>query len=137
MVFQIEFSLPPFKRGYHIVTDVIIDKIKNNLPEKGLCNIFIKHTSAGVTINENADPTVRIDFENALNHTFKESFSYVHNYEGDDDMPAHLKSSVIGQSINIPISNRKLNLGTWQGIYLCEFRDHGGKRNIVITIIGE
>ena len=135
MIYQLEFALPNYKRGFHLITNIIEDKIKNNLPEIGICHIFIKHTSAGLTINENADPTVRIDLENILNKTFSENEKYLHNDEGQDDMPAHIKSSVIGQFLNIPISNKQLNLGIWQGIYLCEFRDYGGSRKLVISII--
>ncbi|WP_336533275.1 secondary thiamine-phosphate synthase enzyme YjbQ, partial [Bacteroides acidifaciens] len=104
----------------------------------GLLHLFIKHTSAGLSINENADPDVRIDMESIFNHLIKEREPYYqHTLEGDDDMPAHAKSSIIGTSVTIPLTNGKLNLGTWQGIYLCEFRDYGGNRRIVATISGE
>src|SRR5690606_35587799 len=103
----------------------------------GLLNILIKHTSASLTINENADPDVRQDFESFFSHTVKEHEPYyVHTLEGPDDMPAHLKASILGASLNIPISNDRLNLGTWQGIYLCEHRNHGGSRRLVLTIMG-
>ena len=105
------------------------------LPEEGLLNLFIQHTSAGLTINENADPSVRTDFERSFNHLIPENQSYyTHVLEGSDDMPAHLKSSVIGVSLTVPIRNKKLALGTWQGIYLCEFRDYGGPRKLIATI---
>ena len=134
MVQQIEISMPPFKRGYHLVTDLIIKQLPD-LPDKGLMHIFIKHTSAGLTINENFDHTVRTDFESFFNKLIPDGNPYfIHDSEGDDDMPAHLKASIIGQSITIPISNHKLNLGLWQGIYLCEFRNKAGSRKIVITI---
>lgn len=107
----------------------------SDLPEKGLLHLFIKHTSAGLTINENADPTVRMDFETVFNQLVPEGLKqYVHTMEGLDDMPAHIKSTLVGQSVSIPITNGRLNLGTWQGIYLCEFRNHGGRRRLVATI---
>jgi len=135
MVEQFEFSLPPYKRGFHLITDEISKNLKN-LPKKGIVNIFIRHTSAGLTINENADAAVRKDFETFFSRFIPDATTrFEHNTEGDDDMPAHLKSSIIGQSITIPITNHRLNLGVWQGIYLCEFRDHGGRRTIVISII--
>ncbi len=124
-------------RGYHLVTREIVNQLPE-LPETGILNILIKHTSAGITINENADYSVRNDFELFMNKLVPENdpvFSHV--LEGSDDMPAHLKSSLIGQSLNIPISGRRLNLGTWQGIYLCEFRNHGGSRKLVLTVMGE
>ncbi len=134
MIHQIEITLPYYKRGYHLITQVIKEQLKN-LPEKGLVNIFLKHTSAALTLNENADPSVRYDFETSMNRLLPENqHLYSHTLEGSDDMPAHLKSSVLGQSITIPITNHKLNLGIWQGIYLCEFRDSGDRRNIIITI---
>jgi secondary thiamine-phosphate synthase enzyme len=134
MMKQIEFSLQEYRRGFHLITSLIEDKI-GNLPETGLLNLFIKHSSAALTINENADPTVRIDFESIFNKLVPENQAfYTHTTEGKDDMPAHIKSSIIGTSITIPITNRRLNLGTWQGIYLCEFRDRGGSRRIVATI---
>lgn len=135
MIEQIELVLPPYERGYHLVTGEIMNYLPN-LPEKGIANIFIKHTSAAITINENADSTVRSDFESFFNRLIPDSTSwFLHNTEGDDDMPAHLKASLIGQSLSIPITNYRLNLGTWQGIYLCEFRNNGGRRRITITII--
>jgi secondary thiamine-phosphate synthase enzyme len=135
MIQQSEITLPPFRRGFHLITNLIENNLPE-LPEKGLLHILVKHTSAGITINENADPTVRTDFEGFINKMIPENDPvYVHTYEGDDDMPAHLKSSVIGAEITIPITNHRLNLGTWQGIYFCEFRDYGGSRKIVATII--
>lgn len=135
MIQQLEITLPSFKRGYHLVTDLISKELPQ-LPEKGLMNILIKHTSAAITLNENADPSVRDDFESFMNKLIPENDrSYTHTEEGSDDMPAHLKSSLIGASLTIPISNHRLNLGTWQGIYLCEFRNSGGRRKLVITIM--
>ncbi|MDE5975684.1 MAG: secondary thiamine-phosphate synthase enzyme YjbQ [Muribaculaceae bacterium] len=134
MIDQIEFRLTAKRRGCHLITRDILSHIPS-LPEKGLLNIFVKHTSCGLTINENADPYVRTDLANILNHVIPERQPYYrHTMEGDDDMPAHAKSSLMGVSLTIPISNRRLNLGTWQGIYLCEFRDYGDERTIVLTI---
>lgn len=136
MIEQIEITLPNMGRGYHLITDLIAKEL-NNLPEKGLVNILIKHTSAGISMNENADPSVRTDFESFMNKLVPENEPYfTHTLEGSDDMPAHLKSSIIGQELTLPISNGKLNLGTWQGIYYCEFRNHGGRRKLLITIFG-
>lgn len=133
MITQHFITLPAFPRGFHLITDQLLDQIK--LPEKGLLNLFIKHTSAGLTINENADPTVRTDMESSFNHIVKENEPfYEHTFEGPDDMPAHIKSSMVGSNLNIPITDGKLNLGTWQGIYLCEFRNNGGSRKLVVTI---
>lgn len=133
MIQQSEIILTQYSRGYHLITDVILKNLPE-LPEKGLLHIFIQHTSAGITINENFDSTVRKDFESFFNKLIPDGSSYfVHDSEGDDDMPAHLKASVIGQSVTIPITNKKLNLGTWQGIYLCEFRNNGG-RKIMLTV---
>ncbi len=134
MIKQIEFSLPEYSRGYHLVTRTILG-ILDELPKKGILHLFIKHTSAGLTINENADTSVRIDFETIMNKIAPEnSGDYLHTLEGVDDMPAHIKASLIGNSITIPISNHQLNIGTWQGIYLCEFRNKGGPRKIVATV---
>jgi len=134
MVKQYEFELPQYARGFHIITSEIVKNIED-FPEKGVLHLFIKHTSAGLTINENADPTVLTDFEASFNHIVKENEPfYKHTYEGSDDMPAHIKTSIVGNSISVPITNYKLNLGTWQGIYLCEFRNHGGPRKLVATI---
>lgn len=135
MIQQKEISLPRFSRGYHLITS-FIDENLPDLPEKGLLHILVKHTSAGITLNENADPTVRTDFEGFMNKMIPENDSvYIHTYEGSDDIPAHLKSSLIGAELTIPITNHRLNLGIWQGIYLCEFRNYGGNRKIVATII--
>lgn len=136
--YQKEITLKARSRGYHVVTEEVIQ----NFPElaeieKGLFVIFIKHTSASLTINESADSTVRKDFESHFNEMVPEEQSYYkHTTEGPDDMPAHLKASLLGCSHQIPIHNGKLNLGTWQGIYLCEHRNHGEPRKIVITAFG-
>ncbi len=136
MIEQFEITLPPFQRGYHLITS-LIEKHLPPLPDRGLLHILVKHTSAGITLNENADPSVRSDFEAFMNKLVPENDPlYIHTYEGSDDMPAHLKSSLIGTEITIPITNGRLNLGTWQGIYFCEFRNHGGSRRLVITILG-
>lgn len=134
---QVEFDLQSRRRGFHLITGEILRNLPP-LPKVGLLHLFIKHTSAGLSINENADPDVRVDMESIFNHLVKEREPYYqHTLEGDDDMPAHAKSSIIGMSITVPITNGKPNLGTWQGIYLCEFRDYGGNRRIVATISGE
>lgn len=134
MVQQKEIILKRFERGYHLITN-IIEKELPKLPKTGLLNIFIKHSSAGITINENADPSVRVDFENIMNVLVPENQKYyTHIFEGSDDMPAHIKASLLGNSLNIPITKGKLNLGIWQGIYLCEFRNFAGKRKIVLSI---
>jgi len=135
MIQQHEITLPSFRRGYHLITS-LIEKNLPELPEQGLLHILVKHTSAGITINENADPTVRSDFEGFMNKMIPENDPvYVHTFEGADDITGHLKSSVIGAELTIPITNHCLNLGTWQGIYFCEFRNRGGNRKIVATII--
>ena len=135
MVEQLEITLPGFHRGYHLITD-LIERQLPRLPEKGLLNILLQHTSAGISLNENADPSVRVDFETFMNKLIPENHpDFVHTLEGSDDMPAHLKSSLIGASLTIPITNHRLNLGTWQGIYLCEFRNFGGRRRLVLTIL--
>lgn len=135
MTEQVEIVLPSFKRGYHLITD-LIERQLPQLPQKGLVNIFIQHTSAGISLNENADSSVRRDFETFMNKLIPENDpAFTHILEGSDDMPAHLKSSLIGASLTIPISNHQLNLGTWQGIYLCEFRNYGGRRRLVVTIL--
>lgn len=137
-IIQKEITLPAYKRGFHIITETIIKAI----PELktftvGQLQVFIKHTSASLTINENADPSVRTDFESHINVMVPENQPYyVHTYEGPDDMPAHIKSSLMGASVQIPITNGRLNLGTWQGIYLCEHRDYGGARTVVLTAFG-
>ena len=134
---QIEIVLAPRRRGCHLITEEIMRQLPE-LPKVGLMNIFIKHTSAALTINENADPDVQIDLAAILDRIVKEREPYyLHTMEGDDDMPAHAKASLIGPSLTIPITNGRLNLGTWQGIYLCEFRNYGGSRKLVVTITGE
>ncbi|MCQ2202335.1 MAG: secondary thiamine-phosphate synthase enzyme YjbQ [Bacteroidales bacterium] len=134
---QTEFTLQERRKGFHLVTSEIINHLPQ-LPKVGLLHLFIKHTSAALSINENADPDVRTDLESIFNHVIREREPYYqHTLEGDDDMPAHAKCSIIGPSISIPITNGHLNLGTWQGIYLCEFRHYGGARRIVATITGE
>jgi len=139
MIIQKEITLDARKRGFHLVTA----EISAQIPElktirHGLLHIFIKHTSASLTLNENADPTVRSDFESHFNKTVPENASYyIHDTEGSDDMPAHLKASILGSSVSIPITDGRLNLGIWQGIYLCEHRNYGGARELVLTLIGE
>lgn len=135
MTQQIEFSLRAQRRGFHLITDEIMAHLPQ-LPKIGLLNLFIQHTSCALSICENWDSSVRSDMESIYNHLIPENQSYYeHTLEGSDDMPAHAKSIITGASINIPITNGKLNLGTWQGIYLCEFRNHGGSRHVVATII--
>ncbi|WP_339884382.1 secondary thiamine-phosphate synthase enzyme YjbQ [Polaribacter vadi] len=139
MIFeQLEIQLQPYKRGFHLITDEVLGKfpaIKSI--KKGFLKVFIKHTSASLTINEDTDPTVRLDFESHFNKMIPENAPYyIHTYEGSDDMPAHLKASILGSSVDIPITNGKLNLGTWQGIYLCEHRNYGGSRKLVLSAFG-
>lgn len=125
-------------RGFHLVTSEIMAGIPDlNQIRVGWMQVFILHTSASLTINENADPDVRVDFETAMNHAVPENLDYVHTLEGPDDMPAHVKASMLGSQVMIPIRNGKLLLGTWQGIYLCEHRDHASGRSIVVTVQGE
>jgi len=127
------------RRGFHIITSEVVNALPQiNEFKVGMLQVFIQHTSASLTINENADPTVRKDFEMFFNKTVPENDpDYRHDYEGSDDMPAHLKAAMLGSSVSIPIRNGRLALGTWQGIYLCEHRDHGGQRGLVITAWGE
>ena len=138
MWIQRTITLSPKSRGFHIITDDVLE----NIPElkdlkTGILQLFIKHTSASLTINENADPTVRTDFESHFNMLAPENQSYYqHTFEGSDDIPAHLKASLLGSSVSIPITNGTLNLGTWQGIYLCEHRNRGPDRKLIITIQG-
>lgn len=137
MIAQVEITLKPRRRGFHLVTDEIVSQLPT-LPKTGQLNLFVKHTSCGLTINENADPDVRTDMESIFNRMVPERQPfYTHTLEGDDDMPAHAKSTLSGVSLTIPITNHRLNLGTWQGIYLCEYRQYGGSRRIVATVIGE
>lgn len=137
--FQNQLRLNPYPAGYHLITD----QIKDTIPEisqiqTGILQVFIQHTSAALTINENADPTVRKDLKTFVNELIPENYPrFIHTYEGPDDMPGHIKASFFDSSLQIPISGGKLNLGTWQGIYLCEFRRNGGSRNLVITAFGD
>lgn len=136
--YQKEIQLKPFKRGFHIVTDEITNSFKEITQiKKGELHLFIKHTSASLTINENADKSVRNDFEFIFNKLIPENdTNYTHTFEGYDDMPAHIKTALLGCSVVVPITNGKLNLGTWQGIYLCEHRNYGGNRTLVLTAFG-
>ena len=136
---QKEITISNKPRGFHSITDEVVSQFPDiGELQNGICQIFIKHTSASLTINEDADPTVRLDFESHFNELVPENQSYYqHTFEGSDDMPAHLKSSILGSSITIPISDGKLNLGTWQGIYLCEHRNKKPTRKIVMTINGQ
>ena len=161
MIQQIEITLKPKSRGFHLVTSEILSQLPK-LPKTGIVNIFCKHTSCGLSINENADPDVRVDMETIFNHIVPEMtnereesdacinsserggirrsqnrLEYEHTLEGADDMPAHAKSTLSGVSLTIPITNGRLNMGTWQGIYFCEYRNYGGARDLVVTIIGE
>ena len=135
---QFELTLPAFNRGLHLITD----RVERLLAEKcqlstGLVHVFIQHTSASLTINENADATVRGDFERHFNEMVPENAPYYeHTYEGPDDMPAHLKSSILGASVTVPLTHGRLNMGTWQGIYLCEHRDRASSRKLVLTVQG-
>lgn len=136
-IIQEEINLATKSRGFHLVTDEIITKLPQIKEfELGTINLFIKHTSASLTINENCDSSVRSDMENFINDVVSNKSYFEHTYEGEDDMPAHIKSSMIGCSLTIPITEGKLNLGTWQGIYLGEHRDYGGSRKVVVTIMG-
>ena len=136
---QVELTLKPYTRGFHLITDNIEQALVALLPVHcGLLHVFIQHSSASLTINENADPTVRDDMERHFNQFVPENASYYrHTYEGPDDMPAHIKASTLGSSISIPITNGKMNLGLWQGVYLGEHRDYGNSRTLVLTISGE
>ena len=137
MIQQIEITLTPKHRGFHLVTSEIVRQLPQ-LPKTGIVNIFCKHTSCGLSINENADPVVRVDMETIFNRLVPENRpEYEHTLEGADDMPAHAKPTLSGVSITIPITDGRLNLGTWQGVYFCEFRNYGGSRELVVTIIGE
>ena len=139
MWWQKEFKLKPKSRGFHLITNEVLAHLDNlNTMEVGILHLFIKHSSASLTINENADPTVRSDMEAHFNHFIPEKAPYYqHTYEGDDDMPAHLKASTLGSSLTIPISCGQLNLGIWQGIYLGEHRHYGDARSLVVTIQGQ
>ena len=136
MVSQTEFSLRPRSRGFHLVTDEIVRNLPA-LPQTGLLHLFLQHTSAALTINENADPDVQVDMGRIFDRLVREREPYYeHTLEGNDDMPAHAKATLAGVSLTIPITSGRLNMGTWQGIYLCEFRNHGGARRVVVTVIG-
>ncbi|TYK66076.1 secondary thiamine-phosphate synthase enzyme YjbQ [Colwellia echini] len=139
MWYQTELTLKARKRGFHLITDEILSQLPElNEVSCGILHLFIKHTSASITVNENADPTVRIDMESHFNHFVPERAPYYqHTYEGDDDMPAHIKASLLGNSLSLPINQGQLNIGIWQGIYLGEHRNHAGMRSIVATINGE
>ncbi len=136
--YQSELRLKPRSRGFHLITSDVVSAIPEiSTLKMGFLQVFIKHTSASLTINENADPTVRTDFESHFNAMVPEDAPYyIHTYEGPDDMPAHIKASLLGTSVQIPVSNGALNLGIWQGIYLCEHRDHASGRSLVITVWG-
>ena len=138
-LFQKEISLKPRGRGFHLVTDEVVNQLQELTNIKtGLMHILVKHTSASITLNENYDPDVRSDMEKYFSCAIKENEPwYEHNSEGSDDMPAHIKSTLIGSSLTIPITNGKLNLGTWQGIYLCEHRNRAGSRSVVVTVLGD
>ncbi len=138
LMLQKEMILPPFRRGMHLITDLITDEFLDlKKIEVGMAQIFIKHTSASLTINENADPTVRTDFEKHLNVMVPENAPYfIHTYEGPDDMPAHIKASLMGSSVVIPVTKGSFNLGIWQGIYLCEHRNSAGGRHLIISAWG-
>lgn len=134
---QFQVSLRARPRGFHLVTDEVLEQVAGlSQVNLGLMHVFIRHTSAGLTLNENADPDVRVDMEMATNRICPENWPYVHTCEGPDDMPAHVKASLFGSSVTIPISNGSLALGTWQGLYLCEHRDRAGKRKLIVTIQG-
>jgi len=134
MIYQKEITINSRGRGYHLITSEISHHLPDDVGD-GLLHLFMKHTSAGLTINENADPSVRDDFSGFMNKLIPENDPvYTHTLEGPDDMPAHLKSSVLGNELTIPLTHGRMNLGTWQGIYFCEFRNHGGSRRIVMTV---
>ena len=134
MIYQQEFSIQARSRGFELITRQVEEMIPDGV-ENGILHLFMKHTSAGLTLNENADPSVRDDFNSFIDTLIPENHPvYTHTMEGPDDMPAHLKTSIIGNSLTIPITRGRMNLGTWQGIYLCEYRNHGGRRKIVMTV---
>ena len=138
MISQTSFRLSAKRRGCHLVTGEILSHLPRPLPKVGLLHLFVQHTSCALSVNENADPDVRGDMERILNRLVRENEPYyLHTLEGADDMPAHAKCSLFGVSLTIPLTDGRLNLGTWQGIYLCEFRDHGGERSIVATVVSE
>lgn len=137
-IFQQRLQLKEKRRGFHLITDEVLQAMPQLREIKmGMCQVFIQHTSASLTINENADPTVRKDFETFFNKAVPENDpDYLHDYEGSDDMPAHLKAALLGPSVLIPVQNGQLALGTWQGIYLCEHRNYGGTRTLMISLWG-
>ncbi|ALS98042.1 secondary thiamine-phosphate synthase enzyme YjbQ [Lacimicrobium alkaliphilum] len=139
MWIQKEINLKSRARGFHLITDEVVRQLPELAKLKvGLMHVFIRHTSASLTINEDADPTVRLDFESHFNQMVPENMPYYkHDYEGSDDMPAHLKASILGSNLSIPVTDGRLNMGTWQGIYLCEHRNHASGRTLVITIQGQ
>lgn len=139
MWYQTELLLKPSKRGFHLITEEILRQLPElNKISCGILHLFIKHSSASITLNENADPTVRSDMEAHFNHFVPERAAYYqHTFEGDDDMPAHIKASILGNSLSLPITNGQLNIGIWQGVYLGEHRNHANSRTIVATINGE
>lgn len=138
MISQTSFRLSAKRRGCHLVTGEILSHLPRPLPKVGLLHLFVQHTSCALSVNENADPDVRGDMERILNRLVRENEPYyLHTLEGADDMPAHAKCSLFGVSLTIPLTDGRLNLGTWQGIYLCEFRDYGGERSIVATVVSE
>ena len=135
---QTRITLPPFRRGFHLITKLVVQAMPELVSTKvGLLHVFILHTSASLSINENADPDVPRDLESSFNSIAPEDFPYVHTCEGPDDMPAHVKASLLGASLTIPVSQGRLCLGTWQGLYLCEHRNHGGERSLILTLHGE
>lgn len=135
---QASIELSPRTRGFHLITSQVVDALPELRKTKvGLLHVFIQHTSASLTINENADPDVPVDLEMSVNKIVPESFPYIHTIEGSDDMPAHVKASMLGSSVSVPVRDGKLLLGTWQGIYLCEHRNRGGARRLVVTLHGE
>ena len=134
-MFQKSLKLQPYRRGFHLITNIVEEVLKESEVESGIVHLFIKHTSASLTINENVDPSVRSDMEAFFNDTCDGKRYFIHTYEGSDDMPAHLKASLIGSSVTVPLTDGKLNLGIWQGIYLGEHRDQAGGREIVITVM--
>lgn len=137
MVRQVEFRLRAYPRGIHLITGEVLRQLPA-LPETGVINLLIKHTSAALALNENADPDVRRDLRAIFDRMVPENAPYyLHTDEGPDDMPSHAKSVIVGSTLTLPVTGRRLNLGTWQGIYLCEFRDYGGSRSIVATVIGD
>lgn len=134
MVRHVRLQLPPFPRGFHLITERLVDAVED-WPEQGLFHAHILHTSAGLTVNENADPSVRVDYETIFNRLVPENDpAYTHTMEGSDDMPAHVKASLVGHAVSLPIVDGRLLLGTWQGIYLCEFRNRGGGRSLLLSL---